>query len=228
MGSTKRALSSAVRHESTVVAATYTQIDRACLHVLSKWSDRFPGVFRFCQDVEDKVDRCFELASGDNFAIVRKVYHCGRYVESFSARLPSVEAWYSKIQSQSSNVEREHVKYICLIYIPTDVAASQEELQKAAYAYQVLNEKLDAEIDYRARFYESSTAKTLRIRDGKRQLTDGPFSQQAALAGFYVFNCASQDEALEYAAQIPSVHFGAIEVRQMVEDWSPERERKKF
>lgn len=120
------------------------------------------------------------------------------------------------------------MKYICLIYIPTDVAASQEELQKAAYAYQQLNEKLDAEIDYRARFYESGTATTLRIRDGKRQVAEGPFSQQAALAGFYVFNCANQDEALEYAAQIPSAHFGTIEVRQMVEDWSPERERKKF
>lgn len=120
------------------------------------------------------------------------------------------------------------MKYICLIYIPTDVAASQEELQTAAYAYQQLNERLDAKIDNRARFYESSAATTLRIRDGKRILSDGPFAKQEALAGFYVFNCAGQDEALEYAAQIPSAHFGAIEVRQLVEDWSPERERKKF
>jgi hypothetical protein len=120
------------------------------------------------------------------------------------------------------------LKYICLIYIPTDVAASPEELQTAANAYQQLNERLSTQIDNRARFYESNMATTLRIRDGKRVLSDGPFAKQEVLAGFYVFNCASHDEALEYAALIPSAHFGAIEVRQLVEDWSPERERKKF
>lgn len=120
------------------------------------------------------------------------------------------------------------MKYICLIYIPTDVGATQEELQAAANAYQQLNERLAAQIDNRARFYESYTATTLRVRNGKRVLSDGPFAKQEVLAGFYVFNCASHDEALEYAAQIPSAHFGAIEVRQLVEDWSPERERKKF
>ena len=120
------------------------------------------------------------------------------------------------------------MQYVCLIYIPTDVGATQDELQAAANAYQQLNESLSAHIDNRARFYESKTATTLRVRDGKRILSDGPFAKQEVLAGFYVFNCASREEALDYAEQIPSAHLGAIEVRQLVEDWSPERERKKF
>src|SRR4051812_39748896 len=49
-----------------------------------------------------------------------------------------------------------------------------------------------------------STATTVRVRDGKRLLTDGPFAEtREQLAGYYVVSTETLDEALEWAAQIP-------------------------
>lgn len=59
-----------------------------------------------------------------------------------------------------------------------------------------------------------ATATTIRIRDGKTLTTDGPFAEtKEQLGGFYLLDCANLDEALEYAARIPSARFGAVEVR---------------
>ena len=59
-----------------------------------------------------------------------------------------------------------------------------------------------------------STATTVRIRRGEPLTTDGPFAEtEEQLAGFYVLSCKNLDEALDYAARIPAVSHGAIEVR---------------
>lgn len=59
-----------------------------------------------------------------------------------------------------------------------------------------------------------ATATTVRVRDGKTLTTDGPFAEtKEQLGGFYLLDCANLDEALEYAARIPSARFGAVEVR---------------
>jgi hypothetical protein len=57
-------------------------------------------------------------------------------------------------------------------------------------------------------------AKTVHIRrDGSRLVTDGPFAEtKEALGGYYVVECASMDEAVEWATRVPKP-FGAIEVR---------------
>ena len=60
----------------------------------------------------------------------------------------------------------------------------------------------------------SSTATTVRVRDGERLLTDGPFAEtKEQLGGFYVLECENLDEALAYAAKIPAAEHGSIEVR---------------
>ncbi len=57
-------------------------------------------------------------------------------------------------------------------------------------------------------------ATTVRVRDGESLVTDGPYAEvKEALGGYFVFECESMDEAVEYAAKIPGAQHGAIEVR---------------
>jgi hypothetical protein len=62
------------------------------------------------------------------------------------------------------------------------------------------------------------TATTVRVRDGETQITDGPFAEtKELLGGYYVIDVPDLDTALEYAAGIPSVGRGSIEVRPVVD-----------
>lgn len=64
----------------------------------------------------------------------------------------------------------------------------------------------------------TSTATTVRVRDGKTILTDGPFAEtKEQLGGFYLVECADLDEALRWAAEIPSAGRGPVEVRPVVD-----------
>ena len=65
------------------------------------------------------------------------------------------------------------------------------------------------------------TATSVRIRDGIRQITDGPFAEtKEHLGGYYVVEVADLDAALSYAALLPSAHFGTVEVRPLM-DYNP-------
>ena len=58
------------------------------------------------------------------------------------------------------------------------------------------------------------TATTLRVRDGRVSITDGPFAEtKEQLAGFYMLEAADLDEALKLAAKIPPARVGSVEVR---------------
>ena len=64
----------------------------------------------------------------------------------------------------------------------------------------------------------SSTATTVRVRDGRTETTDGPFAEtKEVLGGFYLLDCRDLDEAIELAAKIPAVERGAIEIRPVWE-----------
>ena len=64
----------------------------------------------------------------------------------------------------------------------------------------------------------TSTATTVRVRNGKTLITDGPFAEtKEQLAGFYVLNCKDLDEAIEMAARVPDAVYGSIEIRPVVE-----------
>jgi hypothetical protein len=59
-----------------------------------------------------------------------------------------------------------------------------------------------------------STATTVRVRNGKVQVTDGPFSEtKECLAGFYMIDAKDLDEAIAIASRIPPAEVGSIEVR---------------
>jgi hypothetical protein len=62
------------------------------------------------------------------------------------------------------------------------------------------------------------TATTVRLRDGKHLVTDGPFAEtKEHLGGFYVVDCANLDEAMEFARAVPDVKRGSIEIRPVVD-----------
>jgi hypothetical protein len=61
-----------------------------------------------------------------------------------------------------------------------------------------------------------STATSVRVRDGKTLLTDGPFAEtREQLGGFYLVEADNLDRAVEIAAQIPTARHGTIEVRPL-------------
>jgi hypothetical protein len=62
------------------------------------------------------------------------------------------------------------------------------------------------------------TATTVRVRDGRVSLTDGPFAEtKEQLAGFYLVDAKDLDEAVQVAAKIPPARVGSIEVRPVRE-----------
>jgi hypothetical protein len=62
----------------------------------------------------------------------------------------------------------------------------------------------------------SDTATCVRVRDGKRVITDGPFTEtHEVLGGFYIILAESQDAALRIAARHSGVRLGAVEVREL-------------
>ena len=64
----------------------------------------------------------------------------------------------------------------------------------------------------------TSTATTVRVRDGERMLTDGPYAEtKEQIGGYYLLDCKDLDDALNWASQIPEAKTGAIEVRPVMD-----------
>jgi hypothetical protein len=64
----------------------------------------------------------------------------------------------------------------------------------------------------------TSTATSVRVRDGERLVTDGPFAEtKEQLGGYYLLECKDLDEAIEWAARIPGAKSGTIEIRPIME-----------
>jgi hypothetical protein len=69
-----------------------------------------------------------------------------------------------------------------------------------------------------------STARTVRVRNGKRTVTDGPaVGGEEFLTGYFLIEAESLEAALEWAAKVPNARSGSVEVRQVVEDELAER-----
>lgn len=71
------------------------------------------------------------------------------------------------------------------------------------------------------------TARSVRVRNGKLSVTDGPFTEtKEILAGFYLIDAASLDDAVQIAAKIPPAEVGTIEVRPVRELQSTTGQRR--
>ena len=107
------------------------------------------------------------------------------------------------------------MKYLCLVY------SDERKLEEVDDADCIVcAEGLIASGHYLAGapLHPVSTATTLRVRDGRVSITDGPFAEtKEQLAGFYMLEAADLDEALKLAAKIPPARVGSIEVRPVRE-----------
>jgi hypothetical protein len=100
------------------------------------------------------------------------------------------------------------------------------ENEPPAPAEAVIQEHFDFAGEARARgayvFSEAlggmSTATTVRVRDGKTILTDGPYAEsKEVMGGFYILDCKDLDEALEFAAKMPDAKYLGVEVRPVMD-----------
>jgi len=111
------------------------------------------------------------------------------------------------------------MKYILLIY--GDENAWTEDEREHCYAESLeLTQKLDANGQYlgSAPLHPVSTATSVRVRDGKRLVTDGPFAEtREQLGGYFLIEAENLDEAINIAGCIPAARKGTVEIRPILE-----------
>ena len=103
------------------------------------------------------------------------------------------------------------MKYLCLVYGDEEKLEGFDDEECVAY-----DAKLRASGHCAASeaLQPVRTATTVRVRNGKRTVTDGPFAEtKEQLAGFYLVEAADVDEAIEIASKIPPARVGSIEIR---------------
>ena len=109
------------------------------------------------------------------------------------------------------------MQYMALIYADEDIWSgfSEEERQAAYDKYRAFGSEAEAAGVLAGGHELGSTrdATTVRVRD-ETLVTDGPYAEvKEALGGFYILECVSMDDALDWAARIPGAEHGAVEVR---------------
>ncbi len=117
------------------------------------------------------------------------------------------------------------MKYMCLVYGEEKKIGAMDDDECMAY---------DAKIREEGRCLASEslqrvqTAVTVRVRAGRVSITDGPFAEtKEQLAGFYLIDAASLEDAIEIASKIPPARVGSIEVRPVRELVSATGERRR-
>ena len=114
------------------------------------------------------------------------------------------------------------MKYMLLIYHDEKdwTGITEAERQEIYGEYRQLVEDLQTRGKYLAgdELQLANTARTIRVRDGKQMLTDGPFAEtREQVGGFFLIEASDLQEASSIAGRIPSARTGAIEVRPVVE-----------
>jgi hypothetical protein len=111
------------------------------------------------------------------------------------------------------------MKYLLLIYrdekeyIDKDLSVYRDESVQLAHELKRSGEYLGA-----APLHPIATATSVRVRDGKRLVTDGPFAEtREQLGGFFLIDAADLDNAIEIAGRIPGARLGTVEVRPVLE-----------
>jgi hypothetical protein len=111
------------------------------------------------------------------------------------------------------------MRYMLLIYL--EETAINEEEREACYQESIaLTHDLAAKGQFlgAAPLHPVSTATSIRIRDGRKLVTDGPFAEtREYLGGYFMVEAKDLDEAIGIAARIPGARFGTVEVRPVIE-----------
>jgi hypothetical protein len=111
------------------------------------------------------------------------------------------------------------MQYMLLIYLnEQDLSEAQREacyLESAQFAH-----ALNAKGQYLAAapLHPTATATSVRLRDGKRLVTDGPFAEtREQLGGYFLIDVENLDVAIDIAGRVPAGRWGTVEIRAVVE-----------
>jgi hypothetical protein len=115
-----------------------------------------------------------------------------------------------------------HMKYMLLIYDDTKVweKFSEDQRKQGMEMYMRFTEAVKSGGHYVSsnQLRPASMATSVRERDGKRLVTDGPYAEtREQLGGYYLIEAKDLDEAIAIAARVPSAQWGVVEVRPVVE-----------
>src|SRR5216684_193923 len=111
------------------------------------------------------------------------------------------------------------MKYLLLIYMGEN-AMTEEERADCYVKSAKLAQDLHAQGHYLAAnpLHPVATATSVRVREGKPVVTDGPFAEtREQLGGYYVIEATDLDEAIGIAGRIPPARFGTVEIRPVME-----------
>jgi hypothetical protein len=111
------------------------------------------------------------------------------------------------------------MQYILLIYDNEHNQLRPDERSKMFQEYGAFTQGIIKSGNFKAGdpLQPTSTATTVRVRDGKTLTVDGPFAEtKEQLGGYYLIEAENLDQAVAIAARIPSARFGSIEVRPIM------------
>jgi hypothetical protein len=111
------------------------------------------------------------------------------------------------------------MKYMLLVYL--DEQAMTDAEREHCY---VKSAQLTQDLNSSGQYVDASplhpvaTATSVRVREGKRLITDGPFAEtREQLGGYYVIEASDLDEAIGIAERVPPAQFGTVEIRPVLE-----------
>src|SRR5258705_13989352 len=111
------------------------------------------------------------------------------------------------------------MKYMLLVYLD-ERAMSDAEREHCFVESAQLAQDLNASGKYldASPLHPVSTATSVRVREGKRIITDGPFAEtREQLGGYYLIDARDLDEAIGIAARVPVARKGTVEIRPVLE-----------
>lgn len=111
------------------------------------------------------------------------------------------------------------MRYMLLIYLDEQALDDAEREQCYGESAQLAHQ-IDSEGQYLAAapLHPTSTATSIRVREGKRLVTDGPFAEtREQLGGFFMIDADDLDEAIAIAERIPMARLGTVEIRPVIE-----------
>ena len=111
------------------------------------------------------------------------------------------------------------MKYMLLVYLD-EHALSEAERQHCYVESAQLAQDLNSSGQYLAAgpLHPTSTATSVRVREGKRLVTDGPFAEtREQFGGYFLVEAKDLDEAIGIAGQIPAARLGTVEIRPVME-----------
>src|SRR5258705_502691 len=112
-----------------------------------------------------------------------------------------------------------NMKYMLLVYLDEQVL-SETEMEHCYVESAQLTQQLNSTGQYlgASPLHPVATATSVRVRDGKRFVTDGPFAEtREQIGGYFLIDASDLDEAIRIAERIPGARIGTVEVRPVRE-----------